>query len=46
VTDAIETLKPEDGSRALAEFEARGARLVRTEDAIAAAQRAAHASAR
>jgi nicotinamidase/pyrazinamidase len=46
VTDAIETLKPEGGSRALAEFEARGARLVRTEDAIAAAQRAAHASAR
>jgi nicotinamidase/pyrazinamidase len=45
VTDAIETLKEEDGSRSLAEFVARGARLVRTEDAVAAAERAAHASA-
>ena len=45
VTDAIETLKEEDGRRRLAEFEARGARLVRTEDAMAAVERAAHARA-
>jgi nicotinamidase/pyrazinamidase len=45
VTDAIETLKEEDGRRTLAQFEARGARLLRTADAVAAAERAAHASA-
>ncbi len=34
VRDAIETLKPEDGQRALAEFERLGARLITTEQAL------------
>lgn len=38
VTDAIETLKEEDGRRTLAEFEAHGARLVKTDDVLAAAR--------
>jgi nicotinamidase/pyrazinamidase len=37
VTDAIETLKEEDGRRTLAEFEAHGARLVTTDDVLTAA---------
>jgi nicotinamidase/pyrazinamidase len=37
VRDAIETLKPEDGRRALDELKALGARLVTTEEALAAA---------
>ncbi|MDE3136338.1 MAG: cysteine hydrolase [Acidobacteriota bacterium] len=45
VTDAIETLKEEDGRRALAEFQTRGARLVRIEEALNEAMRAAHAGA-
>jgi nicotinamidase/pyrazinamidase len=45
VTDAIETLKEEDGRRALAEFVARGARLVGTDELLAAAAERAHASA-
>lgn len=36
VRDAIETLKPEEGQRAIAEFERLGARLVSTDDAIRA----------
>lgn len=38
VRDAIETLKPEDGRRTLDELKALGARLVTTEEAIAAAR--------
>ncbi len=45
VTDAIETLKEEDGRRALAEFVARGARLVGIDELLAAAAERAHASA-
>ena len=36
VTDAIETLKREDGEKSLAEFKAMGARLVTTAQALAA----------
>ncbi|HLW83973.1 MAG TPA: isochorismatase family cysteine hydrolase [Candidatus Sulfotelmatobacter sp.] len=36
VRDAIETLKPEDGNKALAELQQMGARLISTDDAIAA----------
>ena len=43
VTDAIETLKEEDGRRTLAEFEARGARLVGTDEVLAAAGARANA---
>lgn len=46
VTDAIETLKEEDGRRALAEFMARGARLVSTEEALAAVEESARVRAR
>ena len=35
VTDAIETLKPEEGKRTLDELVARGARLVTTDEALA-----------
>jgi nicotinamidase/pyrazinamidase len=45
VTDAIETLKEEDGQRTLAEFEAHGARLVTTDDVLAAAAARAEAKA-
>lgn len=45
VKDAIETLKPEDGRRALQELQALGARLITTDEALAAA-RAAAANAR
>lgn len=34
VTDAIETLKPEDGERAIAEWQRLGARLITTEQAL------------
>jgi nicotinamidase/pyrazinamidase len=46
VTDAIETLKEEDGRRTLEEFARRGARLVTTEDTIAAAEGRTIAAAR
>ena len=36
VSDAIETLKPEEGAKALAELQQRGARLVTTREALAA----------
>ncbi|MGA8867757.1 MAG: isochorismatase family cysteine hydrolase [Candidatus Sulfotelmatobacter sp.] len=36
VSDAIETLKPEEGAKALAELQQRGARLVTTRQALAA----------
>jgi nicotinamidase/pyrazinamidase len=36
VTDAIETLKREDGEKSLAEFERMGARLITTDQALAA----------
>lgn len=36
VTDAIETLKPEDGERAIAEWQRLGARLITTEQALRA----------
>lgn len=45
VTDAIETLREEDGRRTLAEFEARGARLVTTDEVLAAAAARAEAKA-
>ncbi len=35
VTDALQTLKPEDGQRALEELTAKGARLITTEQALA-----------
>jgi nicotinamidase/pyrazinamidase len=41
VRDAIETLKPEDGRKTLDELQALGARLITTEEAIAAARRGA-----
>ena len=37
VKDAIETLKPEDGRRALEELKSLGARLITTDEAVAAA---------
>jgi nicotinamidase/pyrazinamidase len=36
VQDAIETLKPEDGKKAIAEFEQLGARLISTDEALSA----------
>ena len=36
VRDAIETLKPEDGRRSLEELQSLGARLITTEEALAA----------
>jgi len=36
VKDAIETLKPEDGRRAIEELKALGARLITTDEALAA----------
>jgi nicotinamidase/pyrazinamidase len=36
VRDAIETLKPEDGEKAIAEFERLGARLITTDQALSA----------
>jgi nicotinamidase/pyrazinamidase len=36
VQDAIETLKPEDGKKAIAEFERLGARLISTEQVLSA----------
>jgi nicotinamidase/pyrazinamidase len=45
VTDAIETLKEEDGRRTIEEFVKGGARLIRTEEAIALAEAAAQARA-
>jgi nicotinamidase/pyrazinamidase len=36
VTDAIETLKKEEGEKSIAEFQRRGARLVTTDQALAA----------
>jgi nicotinamidase-related amidase len=36
VQDAIETLKPEEGQKAIAEFERLGARLTTTDQALAA----------
>jgi|SRR5215831_696272 nicotinamidase/pyrazinamidase len=39
VKDAIETLKPEEGQKALAEFERLGARLTTTDQALAALRR-------
>jgi nicotinamidase/pyrazinamidase len=41
VRDAIETLKPEDARKTLDELQALGARLITTEEAIAAARRGA-----
>lgn len=46
VTDAIETLKEEDGRRAIEEFKTRGARLVSTKEALAAAEESAGVRAR
>lgn len=46
VTDAIETLKEEDGRRTLEEFVAHGARLVSTEDVVASAEGCTTAAAR
>jgi nicotinamidase/pyrazinamidase len=43
ITDAIETLKEEDGRSALEEFTAKGARLMTTEQALAAAEEPAQA---
>ena len=43
VRDAIETLNPVEGEKALAELQALGARLVTTEDALTAARAHAHA---
>lgn len=40
VTDAIETLNAEDGRNALEEFVAKGARLIRAEEAVALAEAA------
>jgi isochorismate hydrolase len=40
VEDAIATLNPAEGQRALAELSALGAKIVSTEDAIKAAHRA------
>lgn len=45
VKDAIETLQPEDGRRALDELQERGARLITTDEALAAVQAAASARA-
>lgn len=45
VTDAIETLKKEDGERALEEFAARGAQMVTTDEVLAAVAERAHAGA-
>lgn len=38
ITDAIETLKEEDGQRAINEFKAKGAHLLTTDEAIAAVE--------
>jgi nicotinamidase/pyrazinamidase len=45
VRDAIETLKPEDGARAIQELRAHGARLVTTEEALAAVEKPSSRSA-
>ena len=39
VTDAIETLKPEDGKRTLEELQGMGARLITTDEALALVER-------
>jgi nicotinamidase/pyrazinamidase len=46
VKDAIETLKPEEGRQALEELKSLGARLISTDEAIAAVGKASSSSAR